>query len=108
MILYSPPYLIIAVPSRAALTHTQWQCTHKHGDISPHVMAVPLLFRKEEDEDDSEERHNSATTPIQLLVSNDFAIGVALVHHSKVRMYVPDYQLTSDFFTRWMHFPINY
>ena len=51
-------------------------------------MTIPLLFNKQEDEDDSEEIYNSATTPIQLLVSDDFALGVALVHHAKVRPYL--------------------
>ena len=76
-----------AVPSRASLEQSQWQCGHRHGDRCPHVMTIPLLFQKEEDDDDddSEEIYNSATTPIQFLASDDFSVGVAFVHHSKVR-----------------------
>jgi len=47
-------------------------------------MTIPLMFQKEDD-DDSEEIYNSATTPIQFLASDDFSVGVAFVHHSKVR-----------------------
>jgi len=49
--------------------------------VSPLIATIPLSLPSNDDSDD-ESASSVATTPVQIVVSRDWSVGMALVHHS--------------------------
>ena len=43
------------------------------------------MQQQDDDENDAGRVINCSTTPVQLLLSDDFSLGIALLHHAVVR-----------------------